>query len=128
QTTESYYKNLKTMEQDLIKAIENEEFEMYLQPQVNNITNKIIGFEALIRWNNPKYQYESTQKFITLAEERNLIVDIGNITIKKTLEIARKLKDENIVIAINVSPLQILQIGFVQFFLEMVEYYQVQKE
>lgn len=128
QTTESYYKNLRSMEEDIIKAIENDEFIIYLQPQFNNETNKIVGFESLIRWDNPKYQYESIEKVIKVAEDNNLIVDIGRITIKKSLEIAKKLEKENVVISINVSPIQILQIGFVEEFLNLVEKYKVRKD
>src|SRR5690554_18077 len=125
QTTESYYKNINSMEEDLLKAIENDEFEMYLQPQLNNVTNKIVGFESLIRWNNPKYQYVSAETYIKLAEANNYIIDIGRITMRKTFELAKRLEGEDIVIAMNVSPVQILQIGFVQEFIEEMEKYSI---
>lgn len=125
QTTESYYKNITSMEEDLLKAIENDEFEMYLQPQLNNITNKIVGFEALIRWINPKYQYVSAETYIKLAEANNYIIDIGRITMKKSFELAKRLEGEDVVISMNVSPVQILQIGFVQEFIEEMEKFNI---
>ncbi|MFA7423112.1 MAG: diguanylate cyclase, partial [Acholeplasmataceae bacterium] len=55
------------MEIDLANAITNQEFQMALQAQYSNVEEKIIGFEALIRWTNPKYSSESPLKFIKMA-------------------------------------------------------------
>lgn len=111
------------MEADLVKAIQKDEFVVYLQPQYNNTLKRITGFEALVRWNNPKYLKRSPQEFITLAEENNLIIDIGNIVMEKTFEIARKLKGFNLTISLNVSPVQLLQQGFVADFLDKYNKY-----
>ena len=108
----------KIMERDLIEAVKHEEFVMYLQPQLSTVTNRIVGFEALLRWDNPKYINESPHTFITIAESSGLIIDIGKIIIKKTFELAKEFSKYGICISMNVSPVQILQAGFAS---QMVE-------
>lgn len=109
------------MEEDLRHAIENDELVVYVQPQCNTQTRKIVGFEALTRWNNPKYINDSPQHFIELAEKNNMIIAIGKIIIRKALEIAKKLEGLDITISINVSPAQLIQDGFVSQLLEMTD-------
>lgn len=109
------------MEEDLKLAIDNNELVVYVQPQCDTQTRKIVGFEALTRWNNPKYINDSPQHFIELAEKNNMIIAIGKIIIKQALEIAKKLEDLDITISINVSPAQLIQDGFVNQLLEMTE-------
>lgn len=108
------------METDLVKAIQENEFVMYLQPQFDNIEGRIVGFESLIRWNNPKYLLESPAHFIELAEQNNLIIEIGKFVILDTFRMAKELEQYNIHISINISPVQLLQAGFVS---EIVEVY-----
>lgn len=115
------------MEKDLAKAIVENEFEMHLQPQFNNLENKIVGFEALIRWKNPKYAKESPQKFIELAEHNNMIIEIGRIALHETLTIAKEMEDYDIDISINVSPVQLLQAGFVSDVIAIFEQYDLKK-
>jgi diguanylate cyclase (GGDEF)-like protein/PAS domain S-box-containing protein len=73
-----------TMEQDLWKAIKNNEFEMYYQPKVNLKTGSIEGLEALIRWHHPSGKHISPAVFIPLAEESRLIHIIGEWTVENT--------------------------------------------
>lgn len=101
------------MEEDLKNALENNEFKMFLQPQYNVVTNKIVGFEALIRWMNPKYVKKSPQAFIELAEQRGYILDISRFVIRETFRLAKQLEKYNVTISLNLSPIQILQVGFV---------------
>ncbi|MDL2292826.1 EAL domain-containing protein [Acholeplasma sp. OttesenSCG-928-E16] len=110
----------KMMEMDLIEAIKKEEFIMYLQPQYSASKQKIIGFEALLRWDNPKYINESPARYIEIAESNGMIIDIGKIIIKKTFQLARELAEYGVCISMNVSPVQILQAGFAT---EIVEEY-----
>ena len=65
------------IEIDLRRAIENEEFELYYQPQVRLNDGKIIGLEALIRWNHPEKGQILPEKFISVADELNLIDKIS---------------------------------------------------
>ena len=109
------------MQEDLATAVENGEFVMYYQPQVSLETNKITGFEALIRWNNPKYQKTSPQVYIELAEKSGHIIDIGNFVIKDVFKAAKIMEEHDIHISINVSPAQLFQAGFTTNLLEEFE-------
>ncbi len=102
------------MEKDIETGLFNHEFEMYLQPQFDIVNNKIAGFEALIRWHNPKYKDKSPQIFIELAEQRGHMLDIGRFVITESFKIAKKLEPYGIHVSVNISPVQLLQVGFVQ--------------
>ncbi len=109
-----HFTRLQAMENDLLHALQNNELTMYYQPQVFNNRRKVYGLEALIRWKNPKYFHESPIHFIRLAEENNLIVDLGRFVINETFRFAKELEPYNVRISINVSPVQLLQPGFVK--------------
>jgi len=102
------------MEKDLINGLASDEFAMYLQPQYDVISNRIDGFEALIRWVNPKYIDKSPQVYIELAEQRGYMLDIGRYVVKETFKLAKLLEPYNVHVSMNVSPIQLLQVGFVQ--------------
>src|SRR5262249_53442773 len=62
------------LENDLYRALDQNELEIYYQPQYNNKTNRIVGVEALLRWNHPKQGMIAPDAFIPIAEETALIV------------------------------------------------------
>ena len=66
-----------SLEEDLRRAIRNEEFELYYQPQYCALTKRIVGMEALVRWFHPKKGMISPGDFIPLAEETGLVVELG---------------------------------------------------
>ena len=102
------------MLEDLRSAIKQKEFVMFYQPQFNIVENRITGFEALIRWPNSKYKDQSPQVFIELAEQNSMINQIGDIVIDLVFKAAETFQKYNILLSMNVSPIQILQVGFVQ--------------
>ena len=102
------------MEHDIEMGLIGNEFQMWLQPQFDVFNNKIDGFEALIRWMNPKYRDKSPQLFIELAEQRGHMLDIGRFVITESFKLAKKLEPYKVHVSINVSPVQLLQVGFVQ--------------
>jgi len=73
------------MESSLRIAIKEEQFIVYFQPQYDVNTNKIAGMEALVRWNHPALGIVPPGKFISIAEESGLIVDIDRIVMKKAM-------------------------------------------
>jgi len=106
------------MEADIETGLINNEFEMHLQPQFDIVSNKVSGFEALIRWNNPKYRDKSPQQFIEIAEQRGHMLDIGRFVLTESFKLAKKLEEFNVHISVNVSPVQLLQVGFVNLLID----------
>ncbi|AHJ13320.1 putative bifunctional diguanylate cyclase/phosphodiesterase [Sulfurospirillum multivorans] len=102
---------------DLKHAIENDEFILHYQPQINLHSNAIIGMEALVRWQHPVKGLLSPYNFIARAEETRLIIPLGLFIFKKALEQAKRWQDENFfngIIAINISNVQIEEEDFIE--------------
>jgi len=96
---------------DMRHAIAREEFELYYQPQVDLASGKIIGLEALVRWNHPVQGFLAPVKFIPLAEESGLIMPLGNWILKRAMLQAKEWLDagltgDNFLVAINASAVQ----------------------
>lgn len=109
------------MEEDLKQAIARNEFVMFYQPQYEINQERICGFEALLRWNNPKYASISPQVYIELAEKNGFIIDVGNFITRDVLKTAKEMEQYDIHISVNVSPAQIVQAGFVADLLDEFE-------
>jgi len=73
------------MEASLRVALENEEFIVYYQPQINGVTDKLTGMEALVRWQHPTMGLVSPAKFIPLAESTGLIVELDRFVMKTAM-------------------------------------------
>lgn len=80
-----YFKNL-SLETGIRKALENDEFNMVYQPQINLKSGEITGVEALLRWTHPVHGNISPSEFIPFAEESGLIIDIGEWVINNALK------------------------------------------
>ncbi|TVP95381.1 MAG: GGDEF domain-containing protein [Acholeplasmatales bacterium] len=115
------------MEVDLAKAIQNEDFIMYFQPQIDHDENRIFGLEALIRWPHPRYINESPLKFIKLAEHNNMIIEIGRIAMRRTFEVMKKFEPYDVEVSINVSPVQMMQVGFVNEMIALRNAYDIKE-
>jgi diguanylate cyclase (GGDEF)-like protein/PAS domain S-box-containing protein len=95
---------------DLKRAIENDEFDVHYQPQVELETRRLVGFEALVRWRHPTRGLIGPSEFIAIAEEQGLIDRIGDIVLDRAIEqIARwrKRSGRALRIAVNVSARQL---------------------
>ncbi|MFV2047946.1 EAL and GGDEF domain-containing protein [Metabacillus sp. YM-086] len=104
------------LEVGLRKALANEHFEVFYQPQYRLDTREVCGVEALLRWKHPKLGMISPADFIPLAEETGLIVPIGRWVLRKVCEQHKLWKDAGlgaVPVAVNVSVRQIQDLGFV---------------
>jgi diguanylate cyclase (GGDEF)-like protein/PAS domain S-box-containing protein len=98
------------LEQDLRDALANGGLELHYQPVVHTTTEKITGFEALLRWNHPVHGPQSPTKFIPIAEETGLIAGIGEWALRTACQdLARW--PESVRVSVNVSPLQFANPG-----------------
>ncbi|WP_245892396.1 putative bifunctional diguanylate cyclase/phosphodiesterase [Novosphingobium guangzhouense] len=98
-------KERQQLEQDLRDAIANGALELHYQPQVRTTSEKITGFEALLRWNHPVHGYISPAKFVPVAEETGLVAQIGEWALRTACADLAKWPEE-VRVAVNVSPLQ----------------------
>lgn len=100
------------MERDLRDAVEQEQLLLVFQPLVDFNANKIIGFEALVRWNHPKNGLIGPVDFIPVAEETGLIVEIGEAVVDMACQTLARFKKEpllaDLYVNVNVSSVQIL--------------------
>ena len=91
---------------ELRKAVENNELELYYQPKVNVKTEKIAGVEALLRWQHPEFGMVSPGKFIPVAEETGLIIPISDWVINEACRQAVQWQQEGygiVPVAVNVA-------------------------
>jgi diguanylate cyclase (GGDEF)-like protein/PAS domain S-box-containing protein len=93
------------LEEDLRDALAHGQLELYYQPVVQTTTEKITGFEALLRWNHPAHGFVSPAKFIPIAEEAGLIAQIGEWALREACADLAKWPAK-VRVAVNVSALQ----------------------
>ncbi|MGI0487650.1 putative bifunctional diguanylate cyclase/phosphodiesterase [Pantanalinema rosaneae CENA516] len=100
------------IESQLRSAQINQELELHYQPQVNLVTGRIIGAEALLRWNHPELGSVSPAKFIPVAEETGLIVPIGEWVLRTACsqaQVWRNASQMPIRVSVNLSARQFKQ-------------------
>jgi EAL domain-containing protein (putative c-di-GMP-specific phosphodiesterase class I) len=107
------------LETDLRHAVNNLDFMLYYQPIICLETDRIIGFEALLRWNHEKRGFIPSEEFIPLAEETGLIVPIGNWVLQEACRQMRLWQQQfsltpPLTISVNVSNKQLIHPDFIQ--------------
>jgi len=102
----------------LRRALSEEELEVYYQPQLDMVANRVTGMEALLRWHHSELGQIPPSQFIPVAEESGLIVSLDRWTIRKTMEYAKSLLDNHAFsgrMSANVAVQQLAQGGFVEY-------------
>ncbi|MFY0641982.1 MAG: EAL domain-containing protein [Bermanella sp.] len=101
------------IEHNFIPAFDNNQFELFFQPQVDISSNKILGCEALIRWFHPELGNISPVEFIPIAEETGFINTLGDWILEESIiQLTHWLKfNPEFIMSINVSAIQITE-GF----------------
>jgi EAL domain-containing protein (putative c-di-GMP-specific phosphodiesterase class I) len=113
-----------TLENGLRLALDKKELFLVYQPQVDIVSGKIIGLEALLRWQHPTLGLVPPDKFIRIAENCGLIVPLGEWVLRTACSQARKWQDEGIPavsVAVNVSAVQFRQEGFCQLIRKVLD-------
>ena len=104
------------LENELRSALKNQEFELYYQPKVDIESGKIIGGESLIRWHHPIKGMIPPLKFIPIAEQTGLMIELGEWILKHALQQQKQWQERyqtNLSLSINISA---VQFGSTQFF------------
>lgn len=104
-------KQRKRLEDDLRNALTNDELHIAYQPQVSTTSEKIVGYEALIRWNHPSRGAISPADFVPVAEDIRLIEQIGEWVLRKACIEAAQWPGQ-IRVAVNVSAIQFANPNF----------------
>ena len=113
-----------SLENGLRKALAHGEFVLHYQPQLDLSSGRIVGVEALIRWQHPEQGLISPAQFIPFAEERGLIVPIGEWTMQEAFRQNREWQRAGLLavpVAVNISPLQFQQKDFVKKTMSLAE-------
>ncbi|MCF8568108.1 bifunctional diguanylate cyclase/phosphodiesterase [Alicyclobacillus tolerans] len=112
------------LEDELALALERDEFVLHYQPRVSAQSDRIVGAEALIRWEHPTKGLLPPKDFIPVAEESTLIIDIGDWVLRRALQQVQDWLGHypNIPrVAINISPQQLMRGGFVGMLLKYLD-------
>ncbi|MBB3332535.1 diguanylate cyclase (GGDEF)-like protein/PAS domain S-box-containing protein [Halomonas campaniensis] len=108
----------------LQRAIEEQQFELYYQPQIHGPSGQVTGLEALVRWHHPERGFVSPAAFIGLAEDTGQIIPISDWVLATACRDAQRLNEMgmgHLTMAVNVSPMQFQRPGFVDGVLQTLE-------
>ena len=115
------------METDLRLALERNEFELHYQPQVDARTGRIIGAEALLRWEHPTLGQQFPDQFIHILEESRQIVSVGHWILEEACRVCATLLKKRLVTAeqfslsVNISAEQFAQPDFTESVFKILE-------
>lgn len=111
-----------TLENSLRRAIESDELVLHYQPQININTNRIIGFEALLRWQHPEMGVIPPTDFIPIAEESGLITPIGEWALRTACKQGKiwQAAAPKLMMSVNLSGRQLRQADIVECILRIL--------
>ncbi|WP_228339959.1 GGDEF and EAL domain-containing protein [Marinobacter sp. F3R08] len=110
-------RNRRNQLMEISRALENQEFELFFQPQVRLCDFELLGFEALIRWNHPDKGLVSPRDFLSIVENSHLEVPLGQWILKEAIYQMNTWKQagENLTISINISPAHLMDHSFTDY-------------
>jgi len=105
------------------RMIDKGDFDVYYQPQYELATGEIVCFEALLRIVSEEKKYISTLELVKTAEKHGGILELGNFVFHRALEFAKKMQaiSPKAQLSINVSTVQLLESGFVNWFIQGIK-------
>ena len=127
--SEEMYKTVKRrleIEENLVLALERNEFQVVFQPKYKTNPIEIVGFEALLRWNNPELGQVAPDEFIPVAEHSGLIISIGKCIVRQAIDFITQINrtfGKNYSIAVNLSPAQFRESNLVNYIEEQLDYF-----
>lgn len=111
---------------DVKKMLAENSFELEFQPQVSLKTGEVCGFEALFRVKKHLALDMSTQEVIEYAERSGSMIYLGNFIFNEAMGFAESIKGRGATVSLNVSPVQFMQAGFVDNFLNIYQKYSLE--
>jgi diguanylate cyclase (GGDEF)-like protein len=115
---------LMNLDSSMHHALDNGEFLLYYQPQINASTKEIVGCEALLRWNHPELGIISPSEFIPISEANGLITLIGRWVLYTACMQNKLWQDSGfkpIFVSVNLSSVQLIQENFIDMVSEILE-------
>lgn len=102
---------------EISRALENEEFELFFQPQIRVTDCQLFGFEALIRWNHPQKGLVSPGEFLPIVENSHLEVPLGQWVLKEAIHQMNTWKEagEDLAVSINISAPHLMDRSFADY-------------
>jgi diguanylate cyclase (GGDEF)-like protein len=116
------------IESQLSNALKNKELTLHYQPFICTQSGKVIGAEALLRWNNPILGNVAPDSFIPVAEQSGLILNMGNFVLRSAIrQTAHWCKEHQVevYVAVNISPVQFRDDQLATHILELLEFYEL---
>jgi diguanylate cyclase (GGDEF)-like protein/PAS domain S-box-containing protein len=113
-----------TLENQLRQALERKEFVLFYQPKMNLVSGEVVGAEALLRWNDPLTGLVAPNRIIPILEETGLMHDVGRWALNEAVTTYRRWHQSGmkaVCIAVNVSPMQLRNRGFVAEIRQAIE-------
>ncbi|HAZ89657.1 MAG TPA: diguanylate cyclase, partial [Marinobacter adhaerens] len=114
---DEHRRNRRNQLMEISRALENEEFELFFQPQIRVTDCELFGFEALIRWNHPQKGLVSPGEFLPIVENSHLEVPLGQWVLKEAIHQMNAWKEagENLAISINISAPHLMDRSFADY-------------
>lgn len=107
----------------LQSAIGSEQLQLDVQPQIDLVSQQVLSFEVLIRWQHPEKGLLPPKLFLPLAEEMGVIYPLTSWVLQQTVEVMKllKLQEQPVQLAVNISSRDVLQIEFVEQLQQLLE-------